>query len=127
MDKQKFPRYKRVTPKMVEELKRIVGERYVVFGDPEKLEPYSHDEVAEKEYAHMPEAVVRPVSAEEIAAVMKLANREKIPCPGGGERTFRRGGSHPRRDRPPHGPDEPHPGDRPGQHDDHRRAGSGHQ
>ena len=47
-----------------------------MYNDPEKLEPYSHDEVADAEYAHMPEAVVRPESAEEIAAIMKLANRE---------------------------------------------------
>ena len=77
MDNQK-PRYNLVTPQVVEELRKIVGERYVVFGDPEKLEAYSHDEVAEKEYAHMPEALVRPISAEEIAAVMKLANREAV-------------------------------------------------
>jgi glycolate oxidase len=94
MDNQK-PRYKRVTPQIVEELKRIVGERYVVFGDPEKLEPYSHDEVAEKEYAHMPEAVVRPVSAEEIAAVMKLANREKIPVTPRGAGSGLSGGAVP--------------------------------
>jgi glycolate oxidase len=88
-------RYNRVTPKIVEELKRIVGERYVVFGDPEKLEPYSHDEVAEKEYAHMPEAVVRPVSAEGIAAVMKLANREKIPVTPRGAGSGLSGGAVP--------------------------------
>jgi glycolate oxidase len=94
MDNQK-PRYYRVTPKVVEELKRIVGERYVVFGDPEKLEPYSHDEVAEKEYAHMPEAVVRPISAEEIAAIMKLANREKIPVTPRGAGSGLSGGAVP--------------------------------
>jgi glycolate oxidase len=77
--------YNPVTEKIAGELKKIVGEKYVVFGDAEKLEPYSHDEVAEKEYAHMPEALVRPISAEEIAAILKLANREKIPVtPRGG-------------------------------------------
>jgi glycolate oxidase len=94
MDNQK-PRYNRVTPKVVEELKRIVGERYVVFGDPEKLEPYSHDEVAEKEYAHMPEAVVRPISAEEIAGIMKIANREKIPVTPRGAGSGLSGGAVP--------------------------------
>jgi len=94
MDDQKI-RYNRVTPQMVEELKKIVGERYVVFGDPEKLEPYSHDEVAEKEYAHMPEALIRPVSAEEIAAVMKLANREKIPVTPRGAGSGLSGGAVP--------------------------------
>jgi glycolate oxidase len=94
MDDQKI-RYNRVTPQIVEELKKIVGERYVVFGDPEKLEPYSHDEVAEKEYAHMPEALIRPVSAEEIAAVMKLANREKIPVTPRGAGSGLSGGAVP--------------------------------
>ena len=94
MDKQKS-RYNPVTPQVVEELKRIVGERFVVFGDPEKLEAYSHDEVAEKEYAHMPEALVRPVSAEEIAAVMKLANREKIPVTPRGAGSGLSGGAVP--------------------------------
>jgi glycolate oxidase len=88
-------RYNRVTPQVVEELKKIVGERYVVFGDPEKLEPYSHDEVAEKEYAHMPEAMVRPISAEEIAAIMKLANREKIPVTPRGAGSGLSGGAVP--------------------------------
>ena len=94
MDKQKS-RYNPVTPQVVEELRRIVGERYVVFGDPEKLEPYSHDEVAEKEYAHMPEALVRPISAEEIAGVMKLANREKIPVTPRGAGSGLSGGAVP--------------------------------
>jgi glycolate oxidase len=94
MDKQKS-RYNPVTPQVVEELRKIVGERYVVFGDPEKLEAYSHDEVAEKEYAHMPEALVRPISAEEIAAVMKLANREKIPVTPRGAGSGLSGGAVP--------------------------------
>ncbi len=68
-----------MTPQIVQQLEEIVGARYVVYGDPEKLEPYSHDEVAEKTYAHMPDVLVRPRTAEEIAAIMRLANREKIP------------------------------------------------
>ena len=71
-------KYNRVTTEVADELKAIVGQRYVIFDDPEKLEPYSHDEVAEKQYAHMPEAVVRPRTAEEIAAIIKLANRRRI-------------------------------------------------
>jgi len=71
--------YQPITPGIAGELERIVGEKYVIFNDPEKLEPFSHDEVAEAEYAHMPEAVVRPRTAEEIAAVIKLANRRRFP------------------------------------------------
>jgi len=70
---------------MIAELKRIVGDRYVIFGDEEQLEPFSHDEVTEKEYHRMPEVVVRPRTAAEIAAIMKLANLKRIPVtPRGG-------------------------------------------
>ncbi len=71
--------YNKVTPKIVEELQGIVGDRNVTYGDSERLERYSHDELADPHYASMPEAVVKPVSAEEISAIMKLANREKLP------------------------------------------------
>ena len=71
-------RYKKVTPEIVEELREICGERNVIYEEKEKLEGYSHDE-AGKFYFHMPEAVVKPTAAEEIAEVIKLANRERIP------------------------------------------------
>ncbi|MHC4124407.1 MAG: FAD-binding oxidoreductase [Planctomycetota bacterium] len=70
--------YNPVTYETAEKLKKIIGAKYVIFGDEEKLAPYSHDEVAEKKYAHMPEAVVRPDSAKEIAEIVKLANKEHI-------------------------------------------------
>jgi glycolate oxidase len=70
--------YQPVTGRVVDALRRIVGERYVVYGDAEKLEAYSHDEIADERYAHMPEVLVRPQNAQEIAAIMKLANREQI-------------------------------------------------
>jgi glycolate oxidase len=94
MDNPNSP-YNPVTARIAEELQKIVGQRYVVFGDAEKLEPYSHDEVAEKEYAHMPEALVRPVSSEEIAAILKLANREKIPVTPRGAGSGLSGGAVP--------------------------------
>lgn len=71
-------KYNPVGPRVVDELRAIVGAKYVICGDKEKLEPYSHDEIPGKEYAHTPEVVVRPRTAEEIAAIMKLANRELI-------------------------------------------------
>ena len=71
-------RYNPVTDRIAAELAGIVGDRYVVFGDPERLEPYSRDEITDPQYAHMPEAVVRPRSAQEISAVLRLANRERI-------------------------------------------------
>ena len=71
--------YNPVTPVIAAELSDIVGERYVIFNEPERMIDYAHDEVAGEEYAHMPEVVVKPASAEEISQIMRLANRELIP------------------------------------------------
>ena len=84
-----------VTAKVASELRKIVGEKYVIFGDPEQLDAYSHDEIAEAEYAHMPELLVRPESTEEIAAIMKLANRERIPVTPRGAGSGLSGGAVP--------------------------------
>jgi glycolate oxidase len=87
--------YHPVTPAIVDELKAIVGNKYVIYGDAEKLEPYSHDEVAEAQYAHMPECVVRPDGAQQIAEIMKLANRERIPVTPRGAGSGLSGGAVP--------------------------------
>ncbi|MBN1554749.1 MAG: FAD-binding protein [Phycisphaerae bacterium] len=87
--------YNPVTPAIVEELKNIVGARFVIHDDAEKLEPFSHDEVVEKAYRHMPEVVVRPRAAEEISAILKLANREHIPVTPRGAGSGLSGGAVP--------------------------------
>lgn len=87
--------YQPVTQDVVSRLEQIVGKKNVIFGDVEKLENYSHDEVAEKEYSSMPEVVVKPNSAEEIAAIMKLANEEAIPVTPRGAGTGLSGGGVP--------------------------------
>ena len=87
--------YNPVTPEIADELKAIVGDKYVVFGDAEKLEPYSHDEVADAHYAHTPECLVRPDGAAEIAAIMKLANRHRIPVTPRGAGSGLSGGAVP--------------------------------
>lgn len=74
-----MPHYQPVTPAIAEELRRIVGERCVIYGEPEQMQDYAHDEVAGKEHIHMPEVVVKPTSAEEISQIMQLANRERVP------------------------------------------------
>ncbi|MCD6365754.1 MAG: FAD-binding oxidoreductase, partial [Planctomycetes bacterium] len=71
-------RYSKVSAGIVDELRGIVGAAQVIFDDTEKLETYSHDEVPDPAYAYMPEVVVRPDSADEVAAIVKLANREHI-------------------------------------------------
>ena len=71
--------YQPVTPAIVAQLRTIVGEKYVIYDDLERLLDYAHDEVAGVEYAHMPEAAVKPATAAEISEIMLLANRERIP------------------------------------------------
>ena len=87
--------YQKVTPEIVAQLEEIVGERHVIYDDPEKMEAYAHDEVADTRFAHLPEVVVKPVSAEEIAAIMRLANREMIPVTPRGAGSGLSGGAVP--------------------------------
>lgn len=70
--------YNKVDERIVAELRKIVGEKYV-WTDEEKLEPYSHDAVTGEKHVSYPEAVVLPATTEEVAAVVRLANREVIP------------------------------------------------
>lgn len=90
-----MPDYQKVTPGVVESLKLIVGEKYVLVDDEEKLKEYSHDEVAETRYHGMPEVVVKPGSTEEISAIMKLANREMVPVTPQGAKSGLSGGGVP--------------------------------
>lgn len=71
--------YQPVTWDIVAELQAIIGEQHVLYGDPDRLANYAHDEVAGLEYAHLPDVVVKPATAAEISAIMRLANRECIP------------------------------------------------
>ncbi len=87
--------YNKVTPEIVDELKNLLGSRYVIFGEPDKIEPYSHDEIVEKSYAAMPEIVVKPFNADEIGAIMQLANRENIPVTPRGAGSGLSGGAVP--------------------------------
>lgn len=87
--------YRPLTPPLIRELKDICGEGYVIADDPERLEPFSHDEVADAHYAHMPECVVRPRTAAEISAILKLANRESIPVTPRGAGSGLSGGAVP--------------------------------
>jgi len=73
------PLYQPVTLAIVAELRSVVGEQHVIYDDPPAMLDYTHDEVAGAEHAHAPEVVVKPASAAEIAGVLRLANRERIP------------------------------------------------
>ncbi len=87
--------YAPVTPEIVKELQAIVSDAYVIFGDADRMVDYSHDEVTGAEYAHMPEVVVKPCTAAEISAIMKLANRVRIPVTPRGAGSGLSGGAVP--------------------------------
>lgn len=78
--------YAPVTEAVLEDLKTIVGAEYVLT-EPEKLEQYQTDEETDPRKFHLPEAVVLPKDAQEIAAVIKLANTYDVPV------TVRSGGT----------------------------------
>lgn len=66
--------YEKLTESTIEELKAIVGEKYVLT-TPETLETYQTDQETDSRFFHVPEAVAAPGSTEEVAAIMKLANK----------------------------------------------------
>ncbi len=88
-------KYNQVTPEIINELEQIVGASNVIYGDAEKMEGYAHDEVADPEFAHMPDVVVKPASATEISDIMKLANRALIPVTPRGAGSGLSGGAVP--------------------------------
>lgn len=87
--------YCTITEEIAAQLRAIVGDRNVIFGDSGALEAFSHDEVAEKSYHHLPEAVVRPETTGEVAAVMQLANERRVPVTPRGAGSGLSGGAIP--------------------------------
>lgn len=70
--------YQKITPEILEKLKAIVGTKNVQTAI-DTIQPYSHDEVTDPAYHHMPEAVVFPESTPQVAAVVRLANEYHFP------------------------------------------------
>jgi glycolate oxidase len=67
--------YKKITPAIIERLKKIVGAEFV-FTDEEKLKAYGHDET--EDLLFIPEVVVKPHTPQEISEILKLANQELV-------------------------------------------------
>ncbi len=86
--------YSAVTSRIITELREITGEKNVLV-DTERIEAYAHDETNAAEYGHMPEVVVLPDTAEQIAGIVKLANRENIPVTPRGAGSGLSGGAIP--------------------------------
>jgi glycolate oxidase len=76
----------------IEAFKKILGERFV-FTDEESLHNYSHDETEDLHYP--PEVVLKPKTAEEISAILKICNAAKIPVTPRGAGTGLSGGALP--------------------------------
>ncbi|HUI67254.1 MAG TPA: FAD-linked oxidase C-terminal domain-containing protein [Nitrospirota bacterium] len=78
-------------PSVVKELKNIVGPAYLSTS-PEDMVAYSYD-ATQREV--LPWAVARPVSAQEVSKILRLANRDLFPVVPRGAGTGMSGGSVP--------------------------------
>ncbi|MCC7402506.1 MAG: FAD-binding protein [Chitinophagaceae bacterium] len=76
----------------IEAFRQIVGEQYVFF-DEESLNHYSHDETEDLHY--LPEVVIKPRTAAEISAILKVCDKNKIPVTPRGAGTGLSGGALP--------------------------------
>ena len=60
--------------------RKIAGDKFVLI-DEESLNQYAHDETEDLHF--IPEVVIKPRTAEEISAILKICNKEKIPVTAG--------------------------------------------
>jgi glycolate oxidase len=81
-----------ITTEILAQIKSIVGAEYV-FTDEESFEKYGSDETEKLHYR--PAVVVKPRKAEEISALMQLANKHLIPVTPRGAGTGLTGGALP--------------------------------
>jgi glycolate oxidase len=81
-----------ITTEILAQIKSIVGAAYV-FTDEESIEKYGRDETEKLHYS--PAVVVKPRKAEEISALMQLANKHLIPVTPRGAGTGLTGGALP--------------------------------
>lgn len=79
-----------IIPKILNELQQIVGEKFV-FIDDETRYDYGHDET--EDYNFPPHVVVKPTTVEEVSAIMKMANINKISVTPIGAKTGLSGGA----------------------------------
>jgi glycolate oxidase len=80
----------KITPEIIQKLTEILGAAFV-FTDQETRNHYGHDET--EDYVFPPNVVVKPANAQEISAILKVANDYKIPTTPIGARTGLSGGA----------------------------------
>jgi glycolate oxidase len=78
--------------KVISQLEKIVG-KGAVLTSKEDLNAYSYDGTTT--WAHMPDVVVLPTTAEQVSRILKLANEKRIPVTPRGAGTNVSGGSIP--------------------------------
>ena len=88
-------RYGKVTKAIYDELRAVTGPGGVVMDDAEQLDNYAWDQ-AGRVWGHMPEAVVKPSTTQQVSDIMKIASRERIPVTPRGAGSGLNGGAVPR-------------------------------
>jgi glycolate oxidase len=68
--------YKKIDDETLQQLSEIVGDGYLLTPE-DDLDAYAHDEVAE--IWHLPEAVARVQSTEQVSQILKLAQEKRFP------------------------------------------------
>ncbi|HMH20534.1 MAG TPA: FAD-linked oxidase C-terminal domain-containing protein [Puia sp.] len=81
-----------MTRELEDQFRKIVGDRYIVL-DEESLHHYAHDETEQLHY--LPDLVLKPRTAEEISAIMRICDRHRIPVTPRGAGTGLSGGALP--------------------------------
>jgi glycolate oxidase len=81
-----------ITDQHIEAFKRIMGASFVLV-DEETLHHYAHDETENLHF--LPEIVIKPRTAEEISAILKICNSSNIPVTPRGAGTGLSGGALP--------------------------------
>jgi glycolate oxidase len=84
--------FNKISNNSILHIKQIVGDSFV-FTDNQSLNNYGHDET--DFHLYLPEVVVKPRTAEEISAILKLANTELFPVTIRGAGTGLTGGALP--------------------------------
>jgi glycolate oxidase len=82
--------FNRVTPDDLARLRETVGAEHVLV---DEIEKYGHDET--EDFWFPPEVVVRPRTAAEVAAILRLADQRRIPVTPQAARTGLSGGALP--------------------------------
>ncbi|HRG89320.1 MAG TPA: FAD-binding oxidoreductase, partial [Chitinophagales bacterium] len=68
--------YKKITAEDIAWFKTVVGEEYV-YTDEASIEKYSRDETDGVKFP--PEVVIKPITTQEVSAIMRYCNEQRIP------------------------------------------------